>query len=58
MWLQVQRADRLEQQVVVLQSQIATGEATRQDNGRLEEQLKSLTEQAEELNRELIRLRS
>src|SRR5262249_33761050 len=41
-----------------LQSQIATGEATRQDNARVEEQLRSVTEQADGLNRELARLRS
>jgi hypothetical protein len=56
-WLQKQRAVRLEQRVAALQSQIAAGEATQQGNRRLEEQLKSVTEQAEGLNRELTHLR-
>src|SRR5262249_1600713 len=58
MWLQQQRAARLEQQVAALQNQIAAGEAARQDDGRLGEQLKSASEQAEALDRELTRLRA
>jgi hypothetical protein len=58
MWLQEQRATRLEQQMAGLQGQIAAAEATRQENVRLGEQLKSVTDQAEALDRELTRLRS
>ena len=57
MWLQ-KRNVGLEQQVAALQSQIAASEATQQDNGRREERLKAVTEQADGLSRELARLRS
>jgi hypothetical protein len=58
LWLQGRRATRLEQQIVALQSQIAAGAAARKDDGGLEQQLRSVTDRAEALGRELTRLRS
>src|SRR3954453_7120252 len=56
--LQERRATRLEVQIAVLQNQIAAAEANRQDNSRLEEQLKTATDHAEAMDRELARMRS
>ena len=55
---QQQRAARLERQLDTLQGQIAAVETIRQENGRLQAQLKSAAEETEGLSHELMRLRS
>jgi hypothetical protein len=57
-WYQERRSAQLQQQVAALQSQIAAAEKPPQDNSRLQEQLKSATDEADDLQHELMRLRS
>src|SRR6185312_5638710 len=57
-WFQERRSARLEQQMATLQSQIAAAENVQQDNNRLQEQLKSATDETDRLNGEVARLRA